>query len=71
MAGPVASSASGQNLPARDDEAISASRKKRPAIKTEILAGPESFNDKLLKCRLHCKVVAVIDSHEDDYEDAL
>jgi hypothetical protein len=71
VVGDVVSSASGQNLPTRDVEPIYVSRKKRPAIETETLAGPESFNDKLLKCRLLYQVVAMIGSHKDDYEDAL
>jgi hypothetical protein len=41
--GPVAPSASGQKLPVRDVEAISASRNKRHAIETGILAGPIFF----------------------------
>jgi hypothetical protein len=47
--GPVASGVSGKKLPASEVEAICSSRKKRPEIETEILAGPESFNEKLLK----------------------
>jgi hypothetical protein len=67
--GVIAASASGQKLPARDVEAIYVSRKKRPSIETEILAGPEYFNEKLLiNCRLLCQVVSMIDSHEDEYE---
>jgi hypothetical protein len=65
--GPVAPSASVQKLPARDVTVLSASRNKRPAIETEIAADPESFNGKLLKCRLLCQVVAMINSHEDEY----
>jgi hypothetical protein len=68
---PVAPSESVQKLPARDVEVLSASRNERPAIETEIVADPESFNDKLLKCRFLCQVVAMIDIHEDEYDDAL
>jgi hypothetical protein len=69
--GPVAPSASVQKLPARDVEVLSASRNKRPAIETEIVADPELFDDNLLKCRLLCQVVAMIDRHEDEYNDTL
>jgi hypothetical protein len=69
--GPVAPSASVQKLPARDVEVLSASRNNRPAIATEIVADPESLYNKLLKCRLLCQVVAIIDSHEDEYDGAL
>jgi hypothetical protein len=69
--GPVAPSASVQKLPSRDVEVLSASRNKRPAIETKIEDDPESFDNKLLKCRLLCQVVAMIDSHEDEYDDAL
>jgi hypothetical protein len=60
-----------QKLPARDVEVLSASRNKRPAMETEIVADPELFDDKLLKCRLLCQVVAMIDSHEDEYDEAI
>jgi hypothetical protein len=69
--GPFAPSVSVQKLPGRDVEVLSASRNKRPAIETEIVADPESFDDKLLKCSLLCQVVAMIDSHKDEYNDAL
>jgi hypothetical protein len=69
--GPVAPSASVQKLPARDVEVLSASRNKRPAIETEIAADPELFDNKLLRCRLLCQVVAMIGSHEDEYDDAI
>jgi hypothetical protein len=69
--GPVAPSASVQKLPARDVEVLSASRKKLPAIKTKIVADPELFHEKLLKRRLLCQVVVMVDSHEDEYDDAL
>jgi hypothetical protein len=60
-----------QELPARDVEVLSASRKKRPAMETEIVDVPELFDDKLLKCRLLCQFVAMMDSHEDEYNDAI
>jgi hypothetical protein len=69
--GPVAPSASVQKLPARNVEVLSASKNKRPAIKTEIVADPDFFVYKLLKCRLLCQVVAMIDSHKDEYNDAI
>jgi hypothetical protein len=69
--GPVAPSASVQKLPARDVEVLSTSRNKRPAIETEIVADPELFDEKLLKCRFLFQVVAMIDSHEDDNNDAI
>jgi hypothetical protein len=58
-------------LPARDVEVLSASRNKRPAMETEIIAVPELFDDKILKCRLLCQVVAMIDSHKDEYNNAI
>jgi hypothetical protein len=69
--GPVAPSASVQKLPARDVEVLSASRNKCPAIETEIVADPEFFVYKLLKCRLLCQVVAMIDSQEDEYDNPI
>jgi hypothetical protein len=69
--GSVAPCSSVQKLPARDLEVLSASRNKRPAMETEIGAVPEFFDDKLLKCKLLCQVVAMIDSHEDEYNDAI
>jgi hypothetical protein len=69
--GPVAPIASVQKLPARDVEVLYASMNKHPAIETEIVADPELFEDKLLKCRLLCQVVAMIDSHEDEYDEAI
>jgi hypothetical protein len=60
-----------QKLPARDVEVVYASRNKRPAMETEIVADPEFFDDKILKCRLLCQVVAMIDSHEDEYNDVI
>jgi hypothetical protein len=69
--GPVTPSASVQKLPARDVEVLSAARNKRLAIETKIVAGPKSFNDKLLKCKLFCQVVATIDSHKYEYDDTL
>jgi hypothetical protein len=71
VVGPVAPSTSVQKLNARDVEVLSASRNKRPAIETEIVADPELFNDTLLKCSLLCQVVVMIDSQEDEYDDAL
>jgi hypothetical protein len=69
--GSVAPCSSVQKLPARDVEVLSASRNKRPAMETEIVADPEFFDDKILKCRLLCQVVAMIDSHEDEYDEAI
>jgi hypothetical protein len=60
-----------QKLPARNVEGLSASMNKRPAMETEIVAVPELFDDKLLKCRLLCQVVVMLDSHEDEYNDAI
>jgi hypothetical protein len=54
--GYVAPCSSMQKLPARDVEVLSASRNKRPAMETEIVADPELSDDKLLKCRLLFKL---------------